>query len=226
MKKYLFSLLVVVTIYGCISIKGARAAFLDFDPKSVSTKVGTTFDVKLKIDAGTDEILSTDARVIYDPKILSVEDIKDGSYFSIPKKDCTTTPGKCYIAGIIETPGDSQTGSGVLVTLTFKGIANGSDTLSIICTPGETAKDSNIAKNELNVSDIIECTKNGKVAVTVGNGVATPSATITPSGGGAGNPPAGGPSTLPRSGVVDDVLKVAVPGAILFIFGIAVKLLL
>lgn len=204
---------------------GARAAILDFDPKTVTGKVGSTFTVNLKIDAKTDEVLSTDARITYDPKLLSVDSITDGTYFDIPKKDAVV-PGKIYIAGIIKNPGDSKTGSGVLATITFKSLTDGTGTIGIVCNPGETAADSNIAKNELNVTDIIECTKNGSVQVTVGTGGSGSGGSGGSGGAGSGSSGGSGGSTLPRSGVIDDVLQFAVPGTMLLMFGVGLKLLL
>lgn len=204
---------------------GARAAILDFDPKTVTGKVGTTFDVKVLIDAKAEEILSTDARITYDPKLLSVVEIKEGTYFDIPKKDASI-PGKIYIAGIIQNPGDSKTGSGTIATITFKSLADGTGTISIVCNPGETAADSNIAKNELNVTDIIECSKNGSVQVTVGSGGSGSGGSGSGGSGGSGSSGGSGGSTLPRSGVIDDVLQYAVPGTMLLMFGVGLKLLL
>lgn len=201
------------------------AAFLDFDPKTVKPKVGGAFDIKLKINAEEDEILSTDARLIFDPKLLTVTAITDGDYFSIAKKDFSQ-PGKVYIAGIVETPGDFETGEGVLATITFKAVSSGVGTITVVCNPGETAKDSNIAKNVLNVTDVIDCPKNGKVDIVIGGGTGSGSSGSATGGSSSSSSKSSTPSALPKSGTVDDIMHVAIPGTILLFFGLALKFLL
>lgn len=241
-RKYSFALIGFFLAFSAFP-QIANAAFLDFSPKTVNSSTGKTFDVIVKIDAGVDQILSTDARIIFDPKLLTVTEVLDGDYFSIAKKDCNSQPGKCYIAGIVETPGDFKTGKGDLATITFKALASGTGTISYVCNPGETARDSNIAKNVLNVTDIIECPKNGKVDIIVGGAASG----VTPggergsdspgfpdsSGSGSSTTTRGGtsstssPSALPRSGSIDTIMQIALPaGTLLFFIGLGLKLFL
>lgn len=210
----------------------AHAAFLEFDPAEQKPKVGDTITAKVNIDAERDQVLSSDVRITYDAKLLQVTAIDNGSYFSIAKKDFSK-PGQIYIAGIIDTPGDFKTGKGTIATITFKVLAAGTGVLDFVCEDGETATDSNIAKNVLDVPDIIACEKNGPADIIISG---TSTSTITPSpttrsSGSSGS--SGGtttktssPSALPKSGVVDDLMKAAVPGMILFIIGISLRMLL
>jgi hypothetical protein len=72
---------------GLIASKSTFAATLQFDPTSLTCAVGGTCEVDVVVDAGTDEILATDARITYDKSILSVDNITDGTYLTIGKKD-------------------------------------------------------------------------------------------------------------------------------------------
>jgi hypothetical protein len=133
--------------------------------------------------------------------------------------------GEIYIAGLVDDPANSKTGSGVLATITFRGKTNGAATLAFFCKPGETATDSNIAKNDLNATDIIQCASNGSSAIKVGAGTGT---TGTGTGTGTGSTTTGSstktggssvPSQLPKSGVMDEMFKWAIPGTILLLVG-------
>lgn len=201
MKKTVRGLIIAAGFF-VISASRVDAAYLDFDPKTINASVNQTFQVDVLIDADGGEILSTDARITYDPTIFTCTSVSNGTYFDIPKADCTTTPGKCYIAGIVNAPGDFQQGSGVLATITCKGIKAGSAQMSYVCNPGETARDSNIANNEINVQDVINCQKNGRLTVNVG-GV---SATATPA-------PTSAPvvTTLPRTGITSTPIPTSPP---------------
>lgn len=79
-------------------------------------------------------------------------------------------PGNMYIAGIVQDPTSYKTGSGVLATLVFRAKNPGTSHLAVVCRPGQTANDSNIANNDYNVADIIDCQANGSSEITVTGG--------------------------------------------------------
>jgi len=225
----------LIFVFLCLP-KASYAAFLEFDPTELRPKVGDTVNAKVNIDAEKDQVLSSDVRITYDPRLLQVVSISDGTYFSIAKKDFSK-PGVIYIAGIIDTPGDFKVGKGTIATVSFKALAAGTGVLDFVCEDNVTATDSNIAKNVLDVPDIIACEKNGPADVIISGSTTTataPTPTAATSGGGSGSGTSGSggtsnqpaPSTLPRSGVLDDVAKAAIPGAILFLIGISLRMLL
>ena len=203
-------------LLGAIPLANASfAATLLFDPTTITTNPQQTFTVNVNVNAGSDKITSTDAYILYDQNLLEIQSIANGTFFPTVSKN-TTTGGKVYIAGMVNDPATSKTGSGTIATITFKAKANGTVTLRYDCTQGSTT-DSNVTKNDLNATDIIVCANNGTSTVTVETGTSSP--TATPGAGGT-NPTA----ELPKSGVFDNVIKFAIPGAILFLLGVIAKL--
>jgi hypothetical protein len=194
-----------------------EAASLKFTPATVSTAVDKTFELQINVDAGTKEVLGVDALLQYDNTKLKVEGITDGTYLSVGQKD-TNKSGKVYVAGVVDSPGESVTGSGVLATVKFKVIAGGESEVKYICEIGET-NESNISENSTDAPDLIDCSTNGKAIITAGGG--TSSGGTTP--GSSSTTP---PSTLPKTGVFDDLVTFAVIGGVLLVVGSAAKLLL
>lgn len=224
-KILIYSLLTIVFAF-FIFVNGVDAATLEFDPTSESAAVDEEFILDVMIDAGSDQVLASDARIIYDEQLLSVVEIADGEYFTVAKKDFST-PGTIYIAAIVQNPAEAKTGSGVIASITFKGLQNGTGTVSFVCTPGETARDSNIAKDDIDATDIIECSANVDADVVIGDGTGGGGTAVTPTGttSGTGSSTTT-PSTLPKSGMLEDLLAIAIPGFALVFLGMGMKILL
>lgn len=205
----------------------AYAASLSFDPSSVSKNAGEAFDIKVDANAGSDQITSVDAYITYDANVLEVQSVTNGTFFPTVTKD-TSQAGKVYIAGLVDDPATSKTGTGTLATITFKGKTSGSAILAFTCTQGSTS-DSNITKNDLNATDIITCSSNGSSAITIGSGSSSGGSSSGGSSSG-GSSTSGGttpaPTELPKSGVFDNVVKYSVPGIILLLLGGIAKLIL
>jgi len=146
----------------------------------------------------------TDVYVSYDASVLKATAVSAGSLFPYVFNDIATS-GKVYIAGTVTDPASSISTSGTVATITFQGLKDGTTTLSFDCSTSKIVKDDTQATNILN------CSQNGSCAVTVGSGGGT-------------NPGSGG--QLPTSGVIDNVIKFAVPGVILLILGSALRLVL
>ncbi len=182
------------------------AASFGFDQTTVTVQSGGTFSLKVTVDAGTDELSSVDAYISYDSSLLTADSVADGTFFPTVTND-TTTAGKIYIAGMVDDPATSKTGTGTLATITFKGKADGTATISYDCSS------SKIIKNDINATNVLKCTKNGKATITIGAGstASTPYPT---------------PSSLPQSGVFENVVKFAVPGMMLLLIGAGMRLLL
>jgi len=222
-----FGFLVAPNIFG-----GVRAAILKFNQNSVSANANEVFTVDVVVDAGSDQILATDAYVVYDSALLEAQKVDNGSFYNTVFNNISS--GKVYVAGVVEDAASYKTGSGTIATITFKALKDGSGTLSYYC---DTSKSdtSKIIKNDVNATNIIECSSNGQINVVVGSG-----------GGGDSNPPSGdtsggtttnptnnnqnvgggNASTLPKSGVVDNILKYGIPGSILFLLGVGVKFII
>ncbi len=192
------------------------AAGLKYDPTAVTVSTGATFNIDVIIDAGTSEITSTDAYVIFDGSALEAQTVTAGSYF--PTVTNYITSGKVYIAGMVDDPATSKTGAGKLATITFRALKQATVNLTYDCT------NSKIVLNDINATNIIECSENGTALVTV-------------SGGGTANQTAGTDygdytntgansdinqvSSLPKSGGFDNLLVLAISGGVMAAIGSA-----
>lgn len=185
---------------------GVQAATLKFDKTTATAANGATFQISVIVDPGSDALNSTDVYVIFDPTLLKATAVAAGSLFPTVSNDVSTS-GKVYIAGLVNDPASSISTSGTLATITFQGLKEGTGTLSFDC---NTSK---IIKNDINASNVMTCSQNGSSTVTVGSGSAAAPA-VAP------------PSELPQTGILDNLIKFAIPGAILLLLGSALRLVL
>lgn len=215
MKKFLFSTASILLLLLLSPSFGDKvfAAFLDFDQSTVSVVSGDSFDIQVTIDAGSDQISSNDAYVIYDPTILEAQAVTPGDYF--PTVVNNITSGRLYVAGLVDDPATYKTRSGTIATISFNALADGTGTLTYDCQEG-VYNSSKIIKNDLNATNVIDCSLNGRSTVTVGvGGVVDGGSTDTAT-----------PSALPQSGLFENVSKLAVPGMILLLLGGALRIIL
>jgi len=198
-----FSFFLILPVF----FSGAQAASLNFDKSTATAANGATFQISVTVDPGSDALNSTDAYVTFDPTLLKATTVSAGTMFPTVSNDISTT-GKVYIAGMVDDPASSISATGILATITFQGLKDGSGTLSFDC------NSSKIIKNDLNATNVIACSSNGTSAVTIG-------------AGGSSNPtqaPSSNPAQLPESGIFDNVVRFAIPGIILLLLGGAFRL--
>lgn len=203
---FLFLVVFLVVPY---FFNSAFAAYLKFDNTTVTAANGGTFQLSVVVEPGSDAINSSDIYVSYDQSLLSPTTVTAGTLFPTVTND-TATPGKIYIAGMVDDPASSISTSGTIATITFKALKDGSVTLAFNC------NSSTIIKNDINATNVIACSQNTGATVTIGIG-------------GNNNDnimPTDSPSQLPQSGVFDNVAKIAVSGMFLLIFGGIFRLLL
>ncbi len=213
MRRFLITIVFLVIFFAVIgSVQAVEAATLKFDEATFSVASGDTFYVQVIVDAGSEQITSTDIYVLYDATILEAQSVSGGTFFPTVTKNITS--GKVYIAGLVDDPATSKTGSGTVATITFKALKNGSATLTFSCDTS-TYNTSKIIKNDVNATNIITCAQNGSSAVTVGGG--------SSSGGGTTAPT---PSSLPQTGILDNILKYSIPGMALLLIGWGMRLAL
>lgn len=220
MKTILFfvSAMIIFFVFAPITYS-VFGATLKFDPETVATSSGKTFTVKVNITAGVDKIKSADAWIIYDPKILEPQTVEDGTFFNQVFSELSTS-GKASVTGLQDDPTKPVTGTGTIATITFKALTNGTDSLTFDCTDGSTEGSMILKADDDAETNIIECSKNRTSAITVGSGAdITPTIAIEPTD-------VQTPSTLPKSGAFENVIKFAVPGMILLLIGGAARLLL
>lgn len=203
----------------------AEAAYLKFDKTTATAANGATFQIGVMVEPGSDSLSSTDVYVTYDSTLLKATVVTAGTQFPTVTNDIATS-GKVYIAGMVNDPASSISASGTLATITFQALKDGTGTLAFDCNL------SKIIKNDLNATNVIVCGSNGTSAVTIGGGgsggTTNPTATPTPPGssGGSTNPEPTAVTELPQSGVFDNVAGMAIPGMIILIIGLGIRLVL
>ena len=210
MKNYFLSTIVGVFVFVLTAtVSTAYAAgTLDFDPDSTDVAVDQTFTVDIDIDAGTDQIASTDIYIDFDETFLELDTVTDGDYF--PDVSNQPLTGRLYIAGLIENPGEYKEGTGNVAQVTFKAIAQGSTSITFDCDTAET-ETSKIVKNDANATNVIDCDALAAHTVNITASDGTTSTTT---------------SALPQSGVYDEVLKYLSFGGVLLLLGIAMRIFL
>lgn len=206
----------------------SQAAVLKFDPTSTTATANGTFDVDVVVDAGADQISGTDAYIQFDPAIVEAQNVTKGTYF--PAVNSTIDTDQVYINGVVQQATDYKTGTGVLATITFKVKATTPGTLSFFCdlTQNDTSK---IVKNDVNGTNVIEC--NNLTLFSINGGTSSTSATATPGPSATGTPSTNVTTTqtqqttqvlLASGGVFDNILKYSIPGMILLVLGVVLKI--
>ncbi len=209
--------LVAFVFLSFAAVSSANAAFLLFDPATSTAAVDGTFTVKVNIDAGTEQIAGTDIRITFDSTLVSLQSVTGGDYF--PMVSNIPSTGALYIAAHIVNQGEYKTGTGTVATLVFKGLKEGTGDIKFTCdlTQTETSK---INKNDLNASNIINCSALNPDKVTIA------AASITPTRAAAGSSGSSGSNaSLPESGVLDSMLSYAGYGIVLVGLGLGLRLL-
>jgi len=201
-------------------VQTTEAAYLKFDKTSYAPAAGVTFTADVVVDAGTDQITSSDVWVIYDPLYIEAQSVAAGSLF--PAVTNNITSGKVSITGLIVDPGTYKTGSGTIATITFRSLKNGSTNLTFDCRT-DVSNSSKIIKNDVNATNVIVCSQNVPATISIG-GVAAP--TTPPSGGyvPVANPTT--PAYLPETGIIENMMWFATPGLILLFIGTMLRLVL
>lgn len=191
-----------------VSVSRVEAASLLFDPESSDIEEGETFSVDVNIDADTKQIAGTDIYITYDSSIVSLQSVTGGDYFPLVSNIPTT--GKLYISGVIANQGEYKTGEGTVATLVFKGDAEGTTNLEFTCDLAQT-ETSKINQNDINASNIIDCSALNSHAVVVGGGSTS---TTTK------------PTSLPESGVYEDMMRYSAMGGILLFTGLGLRVIM
>lgn len=213
-----------------VTAMAVSAASVTFDPTTSSTSVNGTVSPKINVDSGTDQIAGTDVYVIYDPAFVEPQTVTAGTHFPIvTNQPFSSTPAKVAISAVVDNSSQYKTGTGHVATVTFKALKEGTTTLTFYCdtTKSDTSK---IVKNDLNATNLIECSKLNTHTITIGTGGSTG---ITPTGttSGSTTTTTGGTTytstqnvqTLPQSGVYENVVRFAIPGAVFLLLGSAMR---
>jgi hypothetical protein len=147
----------------------ALRPYFSFKQPSVTSKLNQNFKVDAMFNTFKGaEITSIDMYIRYDSrKIEFVRSTYLNKIFD-DVRVVSVTPNEIYIFGANATRNKvvNLTAKQVLATLEFKPKKEGQTILSFNCTQGYT-NDSNIIRNDMNSSDIIDCSKNNKSTVNI-----------------------------------------------------------
>jgi LPXTG-motif cell wall-anchored protein len=201
-------------------VGGVQAASLKFDKSTVTVTVGSTFTLDAQVDAGSDQITSTDMWILYDPALLEAQSASSGAFF--PAVTNSINAGKVYIAGLVTDPGTYKTGSGTVATVSFKGLQNGTATISYDCR-ADVSNSSKVIKNSVDPTNVIVCSSNGTSVVTIGTGGSVAPTSAIPTG--VYQPPVN-PTSLPQTGLMDEMPKLVAMGLLFVITGVIMRVLL
>ena len=112
------------------------AATFSFDPASITQPVGSTFAVNVVL-AGAQNAYSVPLQISYDPKLLQVVNVSNGSFLSqdgqavaLVHRDDDTS-GTLQITATRPPGAGGVSGQGTIVTLTLMAKAAGQSTLTI-----------------------------------------------------------------------------------------------
>lgn len=121
-----------------------KSASLTFEPAAVSLAVGETTDVKVLLDLASFASTTYQAKIAFDPAAVEIIDanadtrgtqIGAGLYATYPVNEVDSTKGIVSLLGFSMNRGEEVTGSGTLLTITLKGKAAGTSTLSFVRDP-------------------------------------------------------------------------------------------
>ena len=219
--KTIKKILTIIVLLTWVSASSAQvnAGFLKFDQSSYDLAVGDTFDVQIIVNPGSDQVTSVDSYVTYDSQIINATSVTEGSYFPTVLNDLTS--GKVYVAGLVDSPSDFKSGTGTVATISFEALKEGTTELVFDCN-GQATVTSKVIKNDINSTNVIECSQNGTATVTIGVGGATDTTTEdtpTPT-------PTRRPVTqLPASGTAENMMMLGALGAVLVVIGGVAKLI-
>ena len=143
---------------------------------SPATGTGSTFSVQVLLDTGTEATVETDLAINFDATKLRLDSVDFGTLYPENIQSVDNDAGMLSTFSYVST--GSYTGAGVLATLNFTGISNGTAAVTIECTPSAT-NESNIIPQQ-STGDILNCQQivNGSYTVNLTGGGTT--TTVTP----------------------------------------------
>ncbi len=196
----------------------SNGSFLQFDPASQTVKVGDQVNVKVVVNTAGHQTLSSDAYVLYNNTNLQFVSVQNGDFF--PSVTFTNSSSSIVVRGMVTEPASYREGIGILATITFKALQNGTVPLSYYCNTqaGDTSK---IIENNIDAQNIMDCAANQTATIIVGSGGGT---TISPGPTSGHVSPTKKPTPTKNPRINDNILK-AIIAIILVIFVILMIIL-
>jgi|GEM_PF-4081628 len=122
----------------------AYAASLSVSPGNITVTNGQEFQINVVLDTQGADIVAVDAIIEYDPAMIEIVSITQGSIFSAyPVK--TFANGEIRISALDSTFSTPYNGSGTLATVRARGLQVGTTNFNFVFTSGSTT-DSNVVE--------------------------------------------------------------------------------
>lgn len=133
----------------------AYAASLSVSPGNITVTNGQEFQINVVLNTEGADIVAVDAVIDYDPAMIEIVSITQGSIFSAyPVK--TFANGEIRISALDSTFSSPYNGSGTLATVRARGLQVGTTNFNFVFTSGSTT-DSNVVE-EGTSSDLLDQT--------------------------------------------------------------------
>jgi len=197
MKKIFCLILVVFSLWSVTPVLAA-GPMLKFSPISGSYTNGSTFQVTVGVDSGTEKSQAVDAWVTFDAaklEVVSIDQASSPAFSFTLGKNIYNSEGKFDLSCVSNDMSTytSTVLNGDLAVVTFKAKATGTAAVNFTCQQGSTI-DSNIFNTAS--SDVITCASNQNASFTItSGGAADPTAAPT------SEPESGATTaTLPQTG--------------------------
>ncbi|MCS6956542.1 MAG: cohesin domain-containing protein [Patescibacteria group bacterium] len=203
-RKFLLNFLIVFLFF--YFSKDIFSAYFVFDPTDISVSKNQTFQLQININPENQNIKSADLYISYPSDFLKITSISSGTIFPVISNDYSNQ-GSAYIAGMMDSPNSYTSSSGKLATITFQAIKDGNPSVIINC------NSSKIIKADISNTNLINCSLNNKLMVNIGS-----SANLS-----SNNDPLENVEKLPKTGVLENIIKFGVPGLIFVVFGIILR---
>lgn len=215
MKKFFLVAIFLLAAFICPAFSSrVEAGYFKLEPATSSVAVNQTFELSVIVDAGSERVNGADIYITYNAGLVEAQSVSDGDFFPrVSNKDITS--GRVYIAAMVLDPASPKTGSGTVARVTFKGLRDASGTISFDCGP------SRLVKDDINATNILQCSQNQVNSFTIGSGqITNPTSTpTTPL-----STPTIAPTALPRSGSFEEMITWSRIGVLLVFIGGAARL--
>src|SRR5581483_9710470 len=176
MRRVLLSLGVAFAVFAIAH--AAQAATLTLSPSSGTFTAGQAFNVNINLDTQGAAVDGVDVFYLhYNPAILQIQDanagtsgvqVTAGSLFPQTLSNTADNSAGKLTFSQVASGGTNYTGAGLLATISFKGIANGTSAVTFDFTPGSTS-DTNVAG-----AGVDKLTSVGNASFTVTGGTPPP----------------------------------------------------
>ncbi|MEI6533135.1 MAG: cohesin domain-containing protein [Candidatus Roizmanbacteria bacterium] len=209
------SFIVVVSFFSVICAGSVFSAYLEFQPPSLSVAPGGSFDVNINLNTGgATNISSADVILLYNSSALQLQSVTDGALFD--SFISNTVSGKISMVGTSSS--GNAISNGLFAKIKFSSLQAGSTTATFNCSSSASDSSAISGAEGADTKDYIVCAQNGILTInSSGTSSTTPIPTTTTSSGTTTTTTT--PTQLPRTGIVENLFFIAIPGLVLVLSG-------